>query len=85
MPRYFFHLVGEGQVVLDDEGLVLTELSAAHSYGLKLQRQIKQYSPDDACEWTVRIANELGDTLLVILPQRRDMLLSSLFWIRSNS
>jgi hypothetical protein len=39
MPRYFFHLIDDGQVWVDDQGVQLKELSMAHEYALKLQRE----------------------------------------------
>ena len=81
MPRYFFHLLGDAQVILDDEGVLLEELNAAHSYGRKLQRQIREFSPEGSREWTVKIADESGDIRLVILPQWRDTLPVPLSWL----
>jgi hypothetical protein len=71
MPRYSFHLVEDRHVILDDRGVELEELSAAHAYGVKLQRQIRQYAPEQPCKWAVRIAYEDGAIPLVILPQRQ--------------
>lgn len=69
MPHYFFHLVSRENVVRDDQGVCLSELSAAHCYGLKLQRQIRQYSQEPACIWMVKVSDDSGVTPLVILPQ----------------
>jgi hypothetical protein len=71
MPRYFFHLVDDQQVILDDEGVELNELSAAHAYGVELQRQILQYAPEQPCNWSVRVAYEDGAVPLIILPYRQ--------------
>ncbi|HEY0567462.1 MAG TPA: hypothetical protein VGD13_04920 [Xanthobacteraceae bacterium] len=69
MPRYFFHLVSREHVVHDDHGVLLEELSAAHWYGLKLQHQIREYSQQPECVWTVKITDDSGGTPLIILPR----------------
>jgi hypothetical protein len=69
MPRYFFHLVSRENMVRDDQGVYLSELSAAHWYGLKLQYQIRQYSREPACVWMVKVSDDSGATPLVILPR----------------
>ena len=69
MPRYYFHLISDHHVVHDDQGVQLAELSAAHWYGLKLQRQIREYSQAPASDWMVKVSDDNGATPLVILPQ----------------
>jgi hypothetical protein len=69
MPRYFFHLISEHHVVRDGQGVQLAELSAAHWYGLKLQRQIREYSQAQGSDWMVKVSDDNGATPLVILPR----------------
>ena len=72
MPqKYYFHLVDKDHVVRDEKGVELAELSAAHAFGVRLQRQICKYVPDLNCNWTVRVAYESGAVPLVILPPRQ--------------
>lgn len=68
MPRYFFHLVSEGHVVADDEGVHFGELGAAHLYAVKLQDQIRLYCPEPPYDWIVKVSDHTGATPLVILP-----------------
>jgi hypothetical protein len=50
MSRNFFHLMDHEHIIRDENGVELQGLSAAHLYGLKLQRQILLYSPDEPCD-----------------------------------
>jgi hypothetical protein len=69
MPRYFFHLVSDQQVSLDNQGVQLKELSSAHEYGLKLQRQLREHSVEKSSSWIIKVADHSGETALIILPQ----------------
>jgi hypothetical protein len=71
MSRYFFHLMDHAHIIRDENGVELQGLSAAHLYGLKLQRQILLYSPDEPCDWIVKVSDESGSVPLVILPHGR--------------
>ena len=68
MPRYFFHLISDGLVIVDEEGIPFSELSAAHRHGVKLQDQIRLYCPEPPCDWIVKVSDHTGATPLVILP-----------------
>ena len=70
MARYFFHLVDQEHVIRDENGVELQGLSAAHLYGVKLQRQILSYSPEEPCDWMIRVTDEGGSVPLIILPRR---------------
>jgi hypothetical protein len=70
MARYFFHLMDHDHVIRDENGVELQGLGAAHLYGIKLQQQILLYSPNEPCEWMVRVTEEGGSVPLIILPQR---------------
>jgi hypothetical protein len=69
MPRYYFHLVSDGHVIDDDEGVELRELSAAHGHALRLQDQIRLYCPEPPCDWIVKVSDHTGASPLVILPR----------------
>jgi hypothetical protein len=70
VPRYYFHLVSARRTDRDDTGVQLKELSDAHAHAMKLQHQIRQYAPELECDLYVRVVDENGATLLVILPPR---------------
>jgi hypothetical protein len=69
MPRYFFHLIDDGQVWVDDQGVQLKELSTAHEYALKLQRKIQEYSAESPSRLMIKVADDAGQTPLIILPK----------------
>ena len=68
MPRYFFHLISDGLVIADEEGIPFSELSAAPRHAVKLQDQIRLYCPEPPCDWIVKVSDHTGATPLVILP-----------------
>jgi hypothetical protein len=73
MPRYFFHLIDDGQVWVDDQGVQLKELSTAHEYALKLQRKIREYSAEGPSSLMIKVADDAGQTPLIILPEPQTM------------
>ena len=70
MARYFFHLMDHDHIIRDENGVELQGLGAAHLYGIKLQQQILLYSPDDPCDWVVKVTDEGGSVPLIIFPHR---------------
>lgn len=69
MPRYFFNLFSEEQISFDDDGVQLKDLSSAHEYGLRLQRQLRHYVMEDESGWTIKVTDDVGRMVLAILPQ----------------
>jgi hypothetical protein len=61
MPRYFFHLVGEG-VYLDAGGESFSDLIGAKAHAARIARELEQDSSDYfGC--SIYIANEQGAEL----------------------
>ena len=70
MSRFYFHLQAGGQVVLDDEGIDLPDLSAAQREAMQSARElladaIKSGKPEVAEAFV--ITDEVGRALAVVL------------------
>ncbi len=68
MPRYFFDCVSDHELVADDHGIDLPDLNAAREHALRTARQViaAGSKTDDWSRWTVDIADQTGEPLLVI-------------------
>jgi len=69
MPRYFFHIREEEQVIVDDEGIDLPNLEAAREEAVAAARQLLSQSvlKGKACNGRVfEITNENGIVVLSV-------------------
>ena len=75
--KYYFHIASEFSVHTDDSGVVLNDLAAAHRYAVSA---IWNYMRCDTEEqdwrgWHVKIADDTGRTLVIVLfPTARRLL-----------
>jgi hypothetical protein len=77
MPRFYFHVSTQDDVLRDEEGVELTDLAAAHACGIQLMYGTMLYDleEEDWRGWMIRIADAKGRTLLTLLyPARRPAL-----------
>jgi hypothetical protein len=66
MPRYFFVAQGPGQKVADPHGRVLPDLEIAHETALRTARDLVRNADADWKDWSFRITDQAGHTLLVV-------------------
>ena len=67
--KYYFHIASESSVHTDDNGVMLSDLAAAHRYAVSA---IWNYMRCDTEEqdwrgWHVKIADDTGRTLVIVL------------------
>ena len=67
--KYYFHIASESSVHADDNGIMLSDLAAAHRYAVSA---IWNYMRCDTEEqdwrgWHVNIADDTGRTLVIVL------------------
>jgi hypothetical protein len=67
--KYYFHIASESSVHTDDNGIMLSDLAAAHRYAVSA---IWNYMRCDTEEqdwrgWHVKIADDTGRTLVIVL------------------
>ena len=51
MARYYFHLVSEHEVILDEEGVEVADLAEAGTEALKAIEEFRRESPSAAKGW----------------------------------
>jgi uncharacterized protein YegP (UPF0339 family) len=51
VARYYFHLVSEHEVILDNEGVEVADLAAAGAEALKAIEELRRESPSAATGW----------------------------------
>jgi hypothetical protein len=51
VARYYFHLVSPHEVILDDEGVEVTDLAEARAEALKTIDELRRESPSAAEGW----------------------------------
>jgi hypothetical protein len=70
MPRFYFHVVSEGDIYLDFEGMILTDAVAARGYALEHARDLlRAFSGriDEPAAWRIEVADGEGIPLLFVL------------------
>jgi hypothetical protein len=70
MQRFYFHIhAGDLGTIVDTEGVLLNDLSAAHQRAVRIMYQTMEAvdDPEDWRKWKVRIVDENRDVRLTLL------------------
>jgi hypothetical protein len=69
MPRYLFHFVSDEDCSIPDhDGVVLTDINAAHRHATRLiNRTVPFMAGQNLRHWRIDVADETNRTLLTVL------------------
>jgi len=67
--KYYFHIASESSVHTDDRGVMLSDLAAAHRRAVSLIWKCMSLDKEeqDWRRWHVKIADDTGRTLIIVL------------------
>ena len=69
MPRYFFHVIDEGKVYPDTEGVDLAGPEAARDYAQRDAKDLVEQhvvSPARVAQWRIDVVDEAGERIATV-------------------
>src|SRR6476659_5759914 len=78
LPRYFFHFASPVEVLADQEGVELADLTAAHQHAMRLVCKMLPFFSDKNSprHWVIQVESQSGgERLTVLFPARADRII----------